>query len=67
MAEYPLLNALSFAALGVLVFLACFAVIDRMAPRRLWPEILERQNLALAVVLAAAAVGLGLIIAAAMH
>jgi len=45
----------------------CFVVIDKLTPYNLWEEIVEKQNQALARVVAAVALGICLIVAAAIH
>jgi putative membrane protein len=62
-----LVNSLVFAFLGVAVFWLCFIVIDLITPYKLWVEIVEKQNLALGVVVAAMCLGISLIVAAAIH
>lgn len=62
-----LLGSLVFALMGVLIFWLCFVVIDKMTPYNLWEEIVEKQNRALAMVIAAIALGICLIVAAAIH
>ncbi|MBI4867064.1 MAG: DUF350 domain-containing protein [Candidatus Wallbacteria bacterium] len=60
-------NALIFAALGLIVFVAGFVVIDWWTPYDLWKEIVEEKNTALAIMVAGISLGLSLIIAAAIH
>jgi uncharacterized membrane protein YjfL (UPF0719 family) len=62
-----LLAAIVFAALGIAVFAISFVVLDRMTPYSLWKEIVEKQNTALAVLIGLVTLGLGVIIAAAIH
>lgn len=62
-----LINASMFATLGVLIFVVAFVVIDLITPYALWKEIVEEKNLALAVMVAGMSVGIGMIIAAAVH
>lgn len=62
-----LLNALVFAALGIVIFLAAFFVLDKMTPYALWKEIIEEHNVALAVLVGAMSLGICIIIAAAVH
>jgi uncharacterized membrane protein YjfL (UPF0719 family) len=62
-----LINSLLFAFLGVAVFWLCFVIIDAITPYKLWVEIVEKQNLALGVVVAAMCLGISLIVAAAIH
>lgn len=56
-----------YAVIGVLVLCISFVVIDKFTPYELWNEIVEHKNLALAVVVAAMFIAIGLIIAAAIH
>ena len=62
-----LLNAVVYAALGILIFVVAFWIIDRMTPYHLWKEIVEDKNLALAVLVGAMSIGMCVIIAAAVH
>lgn len=59
-------GSLLFALLGVAVFWLCFVLIDRLTPYDLWREIVEKQNLALAIVVGAMCIAIGLIVAAAV-
>jgi len=62
-----LLNSVIYALLGVVIFLAVFLLVDLLTPYHLWQELVEKKNLALAVVLGCAALGICIIIAAAIH
>ncbi|WP_291980734.1 DUF350 domain-containing protein [Luteitalea sp.] len=62
-----LISALVFAGLGISVFLLTFLIIDRLTPYTLWREIIDEHNTALAVLIGAVALGMSLIIAAAIH
>jgi putative membrane protein len=62
-----LLNALVYAILGILIFLFCFALVDKMTPYHLWKEIVEDKNVALAILIGAISLGMCIIIAAAVH
>ena len=61
------LSSLLFALMGVVVFWLCFVIIDKITPYDLWGEIVEKQNVALALVVAAMSLGICVIIAAAIH
>ena len=61
------LAAVIFAVLGIVTFLVAFVVVDRLTPYDLWKEIIEEQNSALAILIGLAALGIALIIAAAIH
>lgn len=67
MMEFPYLNAVIFAACGILTFVAAFALLARLVPFNLWKEIIERQNTALAIIAGAVSLGMCVIIAAAVH
>jgi len=58
---------LFYALLGIVVFVASFILVDKLTPGELWKEIIERQNLAVAILAGAVALGLSMIIAAAIH
>ena len=67
MTEFPILNALIFAGLGVLVFVVAFSLAIKLAPLDLWKEIQEERNVAAAILSAGVALAIGWIVAAAMH
>ena len=62
-----LMTSLVFALLGVVIFWVCFIIIDKITPYDLWGEIVEKQNIALALVVAAMSLGICIIVAAAIH
>ena len=59
--------AMVFALLGIAVFAISFLILDRLTPFELWREICERQNTAVATLIGLVSLGLGIIIAAAIH
>ena len=59
-------GSIMFALVGVLVFWVCFLIIDKITPVDMWAEIVEKQNLALGVVVAAMCLGISIIVAAAI-
>jgi putative membrane protein len=67
MTDFPVLNGLIFAGLGIVVFIIAFSLVVRLAPLDFWKEIGQERNLAAAVVAGAVALGLCWIIAATMH
>jgi putative membrane protein len=60
-------GSIVFALIGVAIFWLCFLTIDKMTPYKLWEELVEKQNLALGIVVAAMCLGISLIVAAAIH
>ena len=67
MTEFPLLNALVFAGLGVLVFAVAFTILVKLAPFDLWKEIVHEHNVAAAILAGAVALGVCWIVASTMH
>ena len=61
------LGSIAFALIGVLVFWISFLIIDKLTPYDLWVEIIEKKNMALAIVVGAMCIAIGLIVAAAVH
>ncbi len=60
-------NSVLFALLGVVLFVSIFVIIDKMTPYHLWRELVEKQNTALAIVVGFFALGICVIVAAAIH
>ena len=60
-------NAIAYAAIGIVIFAASFVVIDKATPYSLWKEIVQEHNIALAILLGAMSLGICVIIAAAVH
>ena len=60
-------GSILYALIGVLVFWLSFVVLDKLTPYKLWDEIVEKQNRALAMVVAAMCLGISVIVAAAIH
>jgi len=67
MTQFPVVNAIVFAGLGVVVFLVALAIASKVAPFDLHKEIVQEHNVAAAVIAGAVALGLAWIVAAAMH
>ncbi len=61
------LNAIIYAAIGIVIFAGAFLVIDKVTPYNLWKEIVQEHNTALALLLGAMSLGICIIIAAAVH
>lgn len=59
--------SLAYSVIGILVFCTAFVVTDKLTPYDLWKELIEKQNTALALVVAGVGLGLCIIIAASIH
>jgi putative membrane protein len=68
MLALPVLAAtVVYALIGAVILAVAFILWDRLTPVHLWNEISEKQNIALAILAGAVAIGLSLIVAAAIH
>jgi uncharacterized membrane protein YjfL (UPF0719 family) len=61
------LGSILYAVIGVVVLWLSFVVIDKLTPYKLWEEICDKKNMALAIVVAAMFLAIGQIVAAAIH
>jgi len=60
-------GSILYALIGVAIFWLSFILLDKITPYKLWEELVEKQNLALGIVVGAMALGICLIVAAAIH
>jgi putative membrane protein len=60
-------GSILYAFIGVLVLWFSFLLIDKLTPYDLWAEIIEKKNVALAIVVGAMCIAIGLIVSAAIH
>ncbi|HWP10885.1 MAG TPA: DUF350 domain-containing protein [Ramlibacter sp.] len=60
-------GSILYALIGVMVFWLSFVVIDKLTPYNLWEELVEKHNVALGIVVGAVALGISIIVAAAVH
>ena len=60
-------GSMLFAVMGVVIFWIAFVIIDKLTPYNLWEELVEKQNLAQGMVVAAMCLGISIIVAAAFH
>ena len=61
------LATMLYAGLGIVIFIVSFVLVVKLTPGELWREIIERKNLAVALLAGAVAIGISNIIAAAVH
>ncbi|MBL7840549.1 MAG: DUF350 domain-containing protein [Cyclobacteriaceae bacterium] len=62
-----LIASLVYSLVGIVVLGVTFWIFEKITPENLWKEILEKQNLALAIVAAALMLSLSIIISSAIH
>jgi uncharacterized membrane protein YjfL (UPF0719 family) len=60
-------GSILYALIGVAVLWVAFVVVDKLTPYNLWEEIVEKKNVALAIVVGSMCIAIGLIISASVH
>jgi putative membrane protein len=61
-------SAILFSGIGLVVFVVGFVVLDILTPKvNVWKELVEKQNIAVAILLGACMLGIATIIASAIH
>lgn len=63
----PIVNSIIFSVLGIIILLAAYFIIEKITPENTWKEVVEKNNIAVAIVLAAFIIGISMIISAAIH
>ena len=61
------LGSVLYAFIGVAVLWLSFVVIDKITPYNLWEELVQKKNVAVAIVVGAMFIAIGSIVAAAIH
>jgi putative membrane protein len=56
-----------FSVIGILILVISFYIIEKITPEDIYKEIVEKQNLALAIVAAAFMIAVAIIISSAIH
>ena len=62
-----LIASMLFSLVGMVVLGGGFFIFDRITPYSLWKQIVEEKNMALAVLVGAMCIAMGLIISSAIH
>ncbi len=62
-----ILGSMMYAIIGVVIFWVSFVIVDKITPYKLWEQIVEEKNVALAIVVGAMCLSIGNIVAAAIH
>jgi uncharacterized membrane protein YjfL (UPF0719 family) len=63
----PMLAALVYAVIGLVVFGLAFVAVDRLTPYTLWKELIDEHNTALAIVVGAIAIAIAIIVSSAIR
>jgi putative membrane protein len=62
-----IINAIIYSVLGLIILGGSFILFDKITPGNLWKEIVEEQNIALAITVGAMTLAIAQIIASAIH
>lgn len=60
-------SSIIYAVIGVVIFCLTFLIVDKITPYNLWKELVENKNIALGIVVGLSALGICIIVAAAIH
>ncbi|KLT68957.1 DUF350 domain-containing protein [Flavobacterium sp. ABG] len=63
----PIINSILFSFLGIIILLVAYFIIEKITPENTWKEVVEKNNVAVAIVLASFIIGISMIISAAIH
>jgi len=63
----PIVNSIIFSLLGIVILIIGYFIIEKLTPENTWKEVTEKNNIAVAIVLAAFIIGISMIISAAIH
>lgn len=61
------ISSMIYSVIGLVTFLVCFYIVDKLTPGDLWKELVEKKNTAVAIFFGGVAIGMCLIIAACLH
>jgi uncharacterized membrane protein YjfL (UPF0719 family) len=62
-----ILASLVYSFIGIAILGVSFWVFEKITPENIWKEIIEKQNVAIAIVSAAFMIAISIIIASAIH
>lgn len=65
---HPVLNSILYSFLGIAILVIAFVIVEVITPKHnLWKEVVEKQNMALAIVAGFFMLSIAIIIASAIH
>ena len=73
MTLYELINlkyivaSIAYSVLGIIIMVISFWIMERITPENLWKEIIEKHNIALAIVCAAFMLAVAIIVSSSIH
>ena len=65
---HPVVNSILYSFLGIAILVVAFVIVEVITPKHnLWKEVVEKQNMALAIVAGFFMLSIAIIIASAVH
>lgn len=61
------ISSLIYSGIGLVIYLFGFFLVDKLTPGNLWKELIEDRNMAVAILMGSVAIGISMIISAAIH
>ena len=62
-----LVASVVYSVLGIVILVIAFWIIEKITPENMWKEIIDKHNIALAIVCAAFMIAVAIIISSAIH
>jgi putative membrane protein len=62
-----IIASLVYSLIGIAILGVCFWVFEKITPENIWKELIEKQNIAIAIISAAFMIAMAIIIASAIH
>lgn len=62
-----ILASVVYSLIGIAILGVCFWIFEKITPENVWKEIIDKQNVAIAIVSAAFMISIAIIIASAIH
>lgn len=63
----PIVNSIVFSLIGIVILLVAYFIIEKITPENTWKELVQKNNIAVAIVFAAFIIGISMIVSAAIH
>jgi len=62
-----IMASIIFSLIGIVILLLTFWIVEKITPENLWKQVVEKQNMALAVMAAGFMIAMAIIISSAIH
>ncbi|MBW4888305.1 DUF350 domain-containing protein [Mucilaginibacter sp. HMF5004] len=62
-----IIASILYSAIGIIILLISYWIIEKITPENLWKEVVDKNNIALAIVCASFMIAVAMIISSAIH